>query len=64
MIDDKDPVQLSEYCLNVCEVLKTNIRARSGDGINGSIIGAFEDLERCAGQPWLSPLPCQATPGS
>jgi len=44
MIDDKDSVQLSEYCFNVCEVLKTAIQER--DGLDESVSVALGDLER------------------
>ena len=47
LIDDKDSVQLSEYCFNVCEVLKTTIQGRDADSLNGSVRVALEDLERC-----------------
>lgn len=49
MIDDKDSMQLSEYCFNVCEVLKTVVQGRSADSLNESMRGALEDLERCVG---------------
>ena len=44
MIDDKDSVQLSEYCFSVCDVLKTAIQGR--DGLDESVRVALEDLER------------------
>jgi len=47
MVDDKDSVQLSEYCFNVCEVLKTTIQGRDADSLNESVRAALEDLERC-----------------
>ena len=47
MIDDKDSVQLSEYCFNVCEVLKGAVHGRSADSLNESVRVALEDLERC-----------------
>ena len=46
MIDDKDSMQLSEYCFNVCEVLKTVVQGRSADSLNESMRAALEDLER------------------
>ena len=47
MIDDKDSVQLSEYCFNVCEVLKTAIQGTNADSLNVSVRVALEDLGRC-----------------
>ena len=47
MIDDKDSVQLSEYCFNVCEVLKGVVRGRSADSLNESVRVALGDLEKC-----------------
>ena len=47
MIDDKDYLQLSEYCFNVCEVLKTAIQGKTADTSNESVSKATEDLERC-----------------
>ena len=47
MVDDKDSVQLSEYCFNVCEVLKTTIQGRNADSLDVSVRVALEDLERC-----------------
>ena len=46
MIDDKDSVQLSEYCFNVCEVLKTAVQGRNADSLDESVRVALEDLER------------------
>ena len=50
MIDDKDSVQLSEYCFNVCEVLKTVVQGRNADSLNEHVRVALEDLERCVDQ--------------
>jgi len=47
LIDDKDSVQLSEYCFDVCDVLKTAIQGRDVDGLDESVRTALEDLERC-----------------
>ena len=47
MIDDKDSVQLSEYCFNVCGVLKTAGQGRNADSLSESVRVALEDLERC-----------------
>ena len=63
MADDKDSVQLSEYCFNVCEVLKAVVRGRNGDSLNESVVAALEDLEKCVDRPWFSLLSYQATPG-
>ena len=49
MIDDKDSVQLSEYCFNVCEVLKAAVQGKNADTLNDSVRVALEDLERCVG---------------
>jgi len=51
MIDDKDSVQLSEYCSSVCEVLKAAIQGRNAESLNESVRAALEDLERCVDQP-------------
>jgi len=64
MIDDKDSEQLTEYCFNVCEVLKTVVQGRNTAGINESVRVAFEYLERCVNLPRICLLPHQATPGS
>ena len=47
MIDDNDSVQLSEYCFDVCEVLKGVVQGRNADGLTESVKVALEDLERC-----------------
>ena len=46
MIDDKDFVQLSERCFNVCEVLKTTIQGKNADDINESVRETLEGLGR------------------
>ena len=51
MIDDQDSVQLSEYCFNVCEVLKTAIQATNADSLDESVRVALEDLGRCVDRP-------------
>jgi len=48
LIDDKDSVQLSEYCFSVCEVLKTVLQGRDVESLDESVRAALEDLERCA----------------
>jgi len=50
MIDDRDSVQLSEYCFDVCEVLKTAVQGRNVDSLSESVRAALEDLERCVDQ--------------
>jgi len=50
LIDDKDSVQLSEYCFNVCEVLKTVTLGRDVDSLDESVRVALKDLERCVDQ--------------
>jgi len=47
MVDDKDTVQLSEYCFNTCEVLKTAVQGKDVNSLNESVRVALEDLERC-----------------
>jgi len=47
LIDDKDSVQLSEYCFNVCGVLKTAVQGRDADDLDESVRLALEDLGRC-----------------
>lgn len=46
MIGNKDSVQLSEYCFNVCELLKTAIEGKNADDLAESERKALEDLER------------------
>ena len=48
MIDNEDYLQLSEYCFNVCEVLKTVIQGKDADDLNESVRETLEDLERYA----------------
>ena len=54
MIDDEDSVQLSEYCFNVCEVLKTAVHGKDADNLDKSVRAALEDLERCVDLAFLS----------
>ena len=51
MIDDKDSVQLSEYCFNVCEVVKTVVQGRNVESLDESMRVAIKDLERCIDWP-------------
>lgn len=46
MVTDKDSVQLSEYCFNVCETLKTRMRVENVDDLSEAARGALDDLER------------------
>ena len=47
MIDDDDPAQLTGYCSNVCEVLKTVVQGKGADGLDESVRVALEALGRC-----------------
>lgn len=47
IIDDSYSVELSEYCFDVCEVLKTVIQRNNIDNLNESMTTALGDLERC-----------------
>ena len=57
LIDNKDSVQLSEYCFNVCETVKTAIRGKGTGDISKSARIALKELERCVD----SFQPCQLT---
>ena len=46
MIDDEDSVQLSGYCFNVCETVKTAVRGNNTDDLNEPVRKALVDLER------------------
>lgn len=48
MISNKDFVQLSEYCFNVFETLRTIIQGRY---LSSSVVTTLDDLERCVNQP-------------
>ena len=52
-------MQLSEYCFNVCDVLKTAIQGRETDSLDESVVVALEDLERWADWSYSAypPLP-------
>ena len=56
MVDDKDSVQLFEYCLSVRETLKSAIRGKNLDNPKESEKVAMDDLERYADCPWPFPL--------
>ena len=47
IIDDSYSVELSEYCFDVCEVLKTVTQGNNIDNLNESMTTALGDLERC-----------------
>jgi len=47
MVDDNDSVQLSEYCFNACEVLKTAVQGKDVNSLDESVRVALEDLQRC-----------------
>jgi len=47
MIKNKDSVELSEYCFNMCEVLKTVIYGKNADDLSEPVRRALEDLGRC-----------------
>jgi len=46
MINDKDFVQLSESCSNVCEVLNATIQGKNVEDLNESVRTTLEDSER------------------
>jgi len=48
MIDDEDPMQISENCFNICEVLKAMIQGKNLGDLNEYVRITLEDLERCA----------------
>jgi len=47
MIDNKDSVQLSESCFNICEALNTAIQGENTDDLDESVRVALEVSERC-----------------
>lgn len=51
MITDKDSIQLSYYCFNVCEVLKMTIRDEKTDDLSESAREALEELKQCVHWP-------------
>ena len=48
MVDNRDSMQLSEYCFGVCEALEVAIQGKSAEDLNESARKALKDLERCA----------------
>lgn len=51
MSDNKDCVQLSEHCFDVCKVLKTVIQGNNADNLDESVKMALGGLERCVDEP-------------
>jgi hypothetical protein len=51
MIVDEEAVQLSEYCFNACETLKTAISGKDAEHLNEAVASALEDLNRYVDQP-------------
>jgi len=51
MSDNKDCVQLSEYCFDVCEVLKIVTQGKNTDDLDQPVKVALVGLERCADEP-------------
>lgn len=52
MVGNNDSVQLSEYCFNVCEALKTAIQGKGVEDLSESVRVALKDSERCVDQPY------------
>lgn len=50
-IGNKDSVQLSEYCFDVCVALETSIKGKSVDDLGEPGSMALKDLERCVDCP-------------
>ena len=61
MVDDKDSVQLSEYCFNVCEILRNTFRGKNASDVDESEKMAMEGLERCVGDVVPFYLQCYQT---
>lgn len=47
MIANKDSVQLSDYCFNLCEELETKIRRENTEEQNAFVGRAIDELGRC-----------------
>ena len=47
MITNKGSVQLSDYCFNAREALKTTIEEGSSEDLNEFVRVALKNLERC-----------------
>jgi len=63
MINNKDSVELSGYCFNVCEVLKTVIHGQNADDLSELVRMALEDLGRCVDLALALSVSLQVTPG-
>jgi hypothetical protein len=50
-MDSEGSVQLSEYCFNICDALKTTIQGKSADELSEPVRMALVDLDRCVGWP-------------
>jgi len=48
MADNKDAVQLAEYCFNVCDVVEAAIQGKNVNDLKQSARTALEDLGRYA----------------
>ena len=59
MVANEDSVQLSDYCFDVCEVLKAAIQGRSTGSLSEATKTALEDLGRYAIYPLLVRVPLQ-----
>jgi len=62
MIKNKDSVELSEYCFNMCEVSKTVIHGKNADDLSEPMRTALEDLGRCVDLALVLSTSLQATP--
>lgn len=52
MIDDEDSVQLSKYCFNMCQTLKTAIQGVNADDPNNNPVRvALKEVEWCVDWP-------------
>ena len=55
MCDNKDAVELSEYCFNTCGVLKTMLVGRNAVDLNGSTGIPLGDLKGCVDRQYPCP---------
>ena len=46
MINDKDSIQLAEFCFDACEVVNTAAQRKNTGDLNGSIRTGLENSER------------------
>jgi len=63
MANNKDSVELSEYCFNVCEVLKTVIHGKDPDDLSEPVRTGLEDLGRYVDLVLVPSTSPQTTPG-